>query len=50
MRDDSIYADLTDEKQRNEAVNNFRKGIKQLSSKTKRDTIVKDAQSEYPMA
>lgn len=46
---DSIFDDINDEKQRTNAIENFRRAINKLGAKNRRDAIVKDAESEFPI-
>lgn len=45
----SIFDDISDEKQRIKAIENFRQAINKLGAKNRRDAIVKDAESELPI-
>ena len=47
--DANIYSDMTNETQRTSAIDEFRKTVLKLGSKNKRDIIIKDAISEYPI-
>ncbi len=47
--DDGLFNELGGEEQQREALDNFRKYIASLGYKNRRDTIIKDSQSEYPI-
>ena len=46
---ESLYSDILDPQQKSRAITEFQKFITSLGSKNKRDIMVKDAQSEYPI-
>ena len=46
---ETLYLDISDPQQRSRSINEFQKFITSLGSKNKRDIMVKDAQSEYPI-
>lgn len=47
--DEELFKDISNSKQRAKAVEDFRKSLIKLGSKDKRDSIVKDATSEFPI-
>ena len=47
--EDVIFEDIKNEKQRAKEIDDIRKAINKLGAKNKRDAIVKDAESEFPI-
>lgn len=47
--EDTIFENISDERQRAKEIDDFRKALSKLGAKNKRDAIVKDAENEFPI-